>query len=617
MENKGATKLKRKITVLIISMLLFLGFFTYGAYRNMEKPVKEEKPPKVVENSSRLLENVWIIEGKDSEITYFYEDQKVTIETAMQLSSPIKEVVGDLAIENGLVHKVKLKPDTVSGKVISLDENSIQLEVDGVLQSYELSKQFHGYRRSDAMQSFSLANVLVGYNNVAFTLEDEEICAGIMEREAQVQNIRVLVRTSNFEELLHNAVVFTCTSDYTVKIGSKSNCYKAGKKITVKPNSKIMKSGRIVIIPDEEDGKVKLLNVDRTCGTPSYHGFIEIAKYEDKLTVINELSLEEYLYAVIPSEMPTNYGEEALKVQAVCARTYAYKQLLQNHYSNYGAHIDDSVASQVYNNIAEDKESIKAVKDTYGEVMLYENDIIEAYYFSTSWGCTADAKDVWIGDAASYLNGELQITKDSKKTMEDYDFSDEEAFKKFLTSKKIKTYDSGFPWYRWKTTIPADKLKESVEKSIEERYEANPNLILTLSGDVYVSKPVSSIGKIEGIEVANRTKNGLINEIIIKGSEATIKVCSEYNIRRFLAPLQCKIERSDKSEVDTLTMLPSAFFMVAKNEKGDGFTFSGGGYGHGVGMSQNGAKAMSEAGFNYSSILQHYYKGATLGNLYL
>lgn len=583
----------------------------------MEKPVKEEEPPKVVENSSKLLENVWIMEGKDSEITYFYEDQKVTIETAMQLSSPIKEVVGDLTIENGLVQKVKLKPDTVSGKVISLDENSIQLEVDGTLQSYELSKKFHGYRRSGEMKSFSLANVLVGYNNVAFTLEDEKICAGIMEREAQIQNIRVLVRTSNFEDLLHDAVVFTCTSDYTVKIGSKSNCYKAGKKITVKPNSKIMKSGRIVIIPDEEDGRVKLLNVDRTCGIPSYHGFVEIGKYEDKLTVINELSLEEYLYAVIPSEMPTNYGEEALKVQAVCARTYAYKQLLQNHYSNYGAHIDDSVASQVYNNIAEDKESIKAVKDTYGEVMLYENDIIEAYYFSTSWGCTADAKDVWIGDADSYLNGELQITNDSKETLENYDFSDEETFKKFLTSKKIKTYDSDFPWYRWKTTIPADKLKESLEKSIEERYEVNPNLILTLSGDVYVTKPVSSVGNIESIEVANRTKNGIINEAIIKGSDATIKVYSEYNIRRLLAPLQCKIKRGDKSEVDTLTMLPSAFFMVTKNDKDGSFTFSGGGYGHGVGMSQNGAKAMSEAGFNYSSILQHYYKGATLGNLYL
>ncbi|MBR3772768.1 MAG: hypothetical protein IKL07_10925, partial [Clostridium sp.] len=208
---------------MLISMLLFLGFFTYGAYRMIEKPVDEEKPPKVVENSSKLLENVWIIEGKDSEITYFYEDQKVTVETAMQLSEPIKEVIGDVTIEYGLVQKVKLKPDTVSGKVIALDENSVQLEMDGVLQSYQLSKQFQGYRKGETMKSFSLPNILVGYSNVNFALEDGEICAGIMAKEAQIQNIRVLIRTSDFKDLLHDAIVFTCTSDYTVKIGSESN----------------------------------------------------------------------------------------------------------------------------------------------------------------------------------------------------------------------------------------------------------------------------------------------------------------------------------------------------------------------------------------------------------
>lgn len=595
--------------------MLFLGFLVYGAYCIMEKPVEEDKPPVVVDNSSKVLENVWIMEGKDSEITYFYEDQKVIVKTAMKLSETIQDAIGDLTIEGGLVQKIKLKPDTISGKVIALEEGVIQLEVKGQLHSYQLSEQFQGYRLSETMGTFSIPNILVGYDNVEFTLENDEICAGIMLRDVEIQNIRVLIRTSNFEELTHDKVVFTCTSDYTVKFGSKSNCYKAGKKITVKPNSKIMKSGRIIIIPDDKDGKVKLLNVDRTCGNPGYHGIVEIGKYNSKLSVINELSLEEYLYAVIPSEMPTTYGEEALKVQAVCARTYAYKQLLQNSYSNYGAHIDDSVSSQVYNNIAEDKESIKAVKDTYGEIMLYENDIVEAYYFSTSWGCTADAKDVWIGEENGYLNGQLQITKDSEETMQDYDFSDEEAFRNFLNKKTIRTYDSGFPWYRWKTTISDEILQNALEKNIEARYEVNPSLILTLSNGTYVSKPISSVGKIEDIEVANRTKNGLVNAIIIKGSDATVKICSEYNIRLLLAPLKCPIERSDKSKVDSLTMLPSAFFMVTKND--GSFTFSGGGYGHGVGMSQNGAKAMSEASFNYSSILQHYYKGSTLGNLYL
>ena len=63
------------------------------------------------------------------------------------------------------------------------------------------------------------------------------------------------------------------------------------------------------------------------------------------LLIVNELPLEEYLYAVIPSEMPTYYGLEPLKVQAVCARSYAYKHLVANNLSKYGAHVDDSSIS--------------------------------------------------------------------------------------------------------------------------------------------------------------------------------------------------------------------------------------------------------------------------------
>ena len=64
-----------------------------------------------------------------------------------------------------------------------------------------------------------------------------------------------------------------------------------------------------------DDGKITISSIERAYGTPSYRGSIEIASYDDKLTIVNELPLEEYLYSVVPSEMPTSYGEEALKVQ--------------------------------------------------------------------------------------------------------------------------------------------------------------------------------------------------------------------------------------------------------------------------------------------------------------
>lgn len=609
--------MKRKVVVLLLSMLLFIGVFLYGALQNIDKPSEDKKPPEIETGSEQFLENVWIISGEGSEITYFNEGGTISVETEMELSESLSNVIGDLTLENGKVQKVKVKPELISGKVISINESTIQLEIDGKIQTYPLSSQFKVYRKKENLEALTIKNILVGYNNVDFVLGEEELCAGVMEREADIHNIRVLIRTSKFEDMLHDAITFTCTTDYTVQMGEAAKSYKAGKKITVKPSSKIMASGRIVIKPEKSSGKVKLLNVERTCKNPCYRGTLEISKYEDKLTAVNELSMEEYLYAVIPSEMPTDYGDEALKVQAVCARTYAYKQLMQNEYSQYGAHIDDSVASQVYNNIAEDKNSIKAVTDTYGEVLLYENDVIEAYYFSTSWGCTADAKDVWLSEETNYLEGQIQISKDSEETMDAYDFSNDKNFKEFLNSKTITTYDSTFPWYRWNVTVPAKKLQQSIEKNIKARYEVNPNLILTLNGGKYVSQPIESIGTVESIEIANRTKSGLVNEVVIKGSEAAVKVCSEYNIRLLLAPLDSVIKRSDKSKVDTLTMLPSAFFLLTKNEDEKAYTFKGGGYGHGVGMSQNGAKAMTDSGFNYNSILQHYYKGTTIGNLYL
>lgn len=609
--------MKKKVAVLLFSMLLFIGAFLYGAYINIEKPDKIKEDSGKGNTAETVLENVWIISGEESKITYFDEDQTVTVDTAMRLSEPLENVIGDITMKNGKVQKVKLKPERVSGKVITMDKDAIQIETDGVLHTYPLADSFKVYRNKDGLKSLTVQNVLVGYDNVEFALGDSELCAGIVEKEAEIHNIRVLIGSSDYKEILHEKLVFTCTSDYTVQSGKKVNSYKAGKKITMKTSNKLLKDGRVIIKPKKASGKIKLLNVTRISGIPCYRGTIEVAKYEDKLSVVNELTMEEYLYAVIPSEMPTDYGAEALKVQAVCARTYAYKQLIQNKFSQYGAHIDDSVASQVYNNIAEDKNSIQAVKDTYGEIILHDKDVIEAYYFSTSWGYTADAKDVWLGRETEYLEGQSQICKDSKEPEEAYDYSDEAEFKKFLKNKKLKTYDSSFPWYRWNVTIPAKDLKTSIEKSLKSRYETNPNLILTLSDGKYVSKPIESIGTVESIEVSNRTKSGLINEIIIKGSNASIKVYSEYNIRLLLAPLHVKIKRNDKNNVNGLNMLPSAFFYVTKNKEKDTFFFSGGGYGHGVGMSQNGAKSMVENGFNYSTILQHFYKDTTLGNLYL
>ena len=86
--------------------------------------------------------------------------------------------------------------------------------------------------------------------------------------------------------------------------------------------------------------------------------------------MINEIDIEDYLKKVVPSEMPVSFGVNALKCQAVCARSYAYTQLTNNYYSEYGAHIDDSVSFQVYNNTYDSAESDEAVIATDGMVTI-------------------------------------------------------------------------------------------------------------------------------------------------------------------------------------------------------------------------------------------------------
>lgn len=157
---------------------------------------------------------------------------------------------------------------------------------------------------------------------------------------------------------------------------------------------------------------------------------MEVRRYEEGYTLVNALPLETYLTAVVPSEMPSSYQIEALKAQAVCARSYAYIQLLRADLAKYGAHIDDSTAYQVYNKNTPTAESKRAVEETSGQVLTYEGNIIEAYYFSTSMGYT-DTAEIWnVEDLSSY--GYLKSACLNSSTF-DGDLSKEEDFLSYIS----------------------------------------------------------------------------------------------------------------------------------------------------------------------------------------
>ena len=606
---------------------------------------------KEVLDEATTFENAYIIHGEGNELTAFIDGVTKTFQLQAALTEKIDSIVGNITCQKGKVTGISIKPDMVSDKVLLANNQYIELENYGKV---EYDNNFKIYKVYGDLKMEQTNAILVGYTNTQFVLTDHKISAALITEPISATNIRVMIKTDNFKSLFHDSVTVTSKKAFTLYYGEESKSYKAKKEVTINTDSKYLAEGRIKIVSDDGETPITILSISRSQGNPSYRGSIEIGVTEKGLTIINELPIEEYLYAVLPSEMPASYGIEALKTQAVCARSYAYKQLLGNSYSQYGAHVDDSSSYQVYNNIAETKETVQAVKETYGQVIEYQGSVITAYYFSTSCGYTSSITDVWGGASEdAYLVGSFQgldgLTlaqiegkenqtgegkeTDSASSSGDesdesvdamgnsstlVDFSKESEFRKFLEKNSYDTLEDDFAWYRWSTELTYAQITEAVNNKLESRYEANPAYVLTkktTAGEVtYESEPIQTVGDVTGIEVKERKSSGIVTGLLIHGTKATVLVRTEYNIRSLLAPTASKVVRQDDSVVKNLSILPSAFFVFDSTE--EGIQITGGGYGHGVGMSQNGAKALADLGYPYEDIVAYYYKGTSLDNIY-
>lgn len=365
----------------------------------------------------------------------------------------------------------------------------------------------------------------------------------------------------------------------------------------------------IYIIPDATSGKISLHSVERSHGTPSYRGILEIRLMEEGLVVINQLLLEEYLYAVVPSEMPANYPLEALKAQAICARTYAYSHMLHPGLPQFGAHVDDSTGFQVYNNITEQASTTIAVNETAGQLLYTTEGLASTYYYSTSCGFGSD-EHVWKSEydvELAHVTAKQIGTSQGVYTPEN--MCQEEVFRQYIQNPQQEDFEKDEPWYRWSyevQEIDSDALLSILQK----RYDANPQLVLMWDGEQFISCKPEKIGDIRNIEIVKRNAGGVADELLIEGSEASYKVVSELFIRYVLCDGKTQVLRQDGSLVDMSSLLPSAFFAIDIKKDGKqvtGYTLTGGGFGHGAGMSQNGAKNMALNGYTATQILENFF----------
>lgn len=379
-------------------------------------------------------------------------------------------------------------------------------------------------------------------------LLNEAVTLSLMEQETEPakeeaeprkeKTIRVVLMDSSYESYYHPSVTVLTQ----------------GERKTYTPQSDALLEGPL-ILPEEEEG-ICVESLQRQEGAPVYQGTLEIHKREQGLVLVNELPLEEYLKAVVPSEMPSTYEKEALMAQAVCARTYACKQMEERRMKEYGGDVDDSVNFQVYGNIASRESTAQAVELTRGKVLCQDGMLIQAYYFSTSSGVTS-TDEVWgATEAASYL--------------------------KSVTC----TFDQESPWSAWQVSIPWDVLKERAKNWLGE-------------------------DALKTLEITRKNQSGAVTGLRIAGENQEHTLQEEYSIREFLSPKGISLTQKNGNTEEGGNLLPSAYFtmdVVPDTE----VRIQGKGYGHGVGMSQNAANEMALEGYSYEEILRYFFNNVEI-----
>lgn len=590
----------------------------------------------------RELVNVWIMEVEETGIRVFEEGQERTYGFAEGVVVPVeyREQVADVTLVDELVSQVVCKTHKVNGKVLAVDAGGVEIQGFGYLP---FTEDYKGYRLYDVLTMCGPQDVVIGYDFADFVVENGKICSILLVKEAVMEYIRVLIRTGDYQALLHETITFTCDTDFTVEYGAYGQrvqeMHQAGEVCSIGGDSVMFHDdgetegaagaaegfGRVRIVPGALTGKVILQNVSRSQGMPAYRGTFEIVKTQGKLAVINEVLLEEYLYSVVPSEMPASYPKEALKAQAICARTYAYRHMLHAGLAQYGAHVDDSTGYQVYNNIAEQEAATTAVKETFGQVLFAEDGSpAETYYYSTSCGIGSD-EDVWNtepGGSPTYLSPQ-PISRMNRTTDRDVSLAqmlmEEDKFAEFIHVKNEADYEAEEPWYRWSYTV-VDLDEDMLRNRLLQRYNVNTQRVLTQGKDgEFVSRPIGEWKTVKDIRIVSRGPGGIARELLIETDKDVYKVLTEYNIRYVLCDTATKVLRQDGSQANASSLLPSAYCVVepvVEDKRVTGYIIVGGGYGHGVGMSQNGAGNMAEEGMRAEGILVFFYQGCQVRSIY-
>lgn len=397
----------------------------------------------------------------------------------------------------------------------------------------------------------------------------------------------------------------------------------------------------------------------------SYRGDLEIGVYGGQLYLVNELPMEQYLYSVVGSEVPASWPEESLKAQAVAARSYATVQT-QTATKFKVADVVDSTLSQAYNGVGSESKSVNAAVDaTSGEILEQGGKAVEALFSSNAGGVTSDPTEVW-NSGGSNLFSSVPSESDSAAAAnlkKWYHVALADGTIGYVREDNVKDKGTDATGFR-KMTVTAQSTKVRplplIQSAVSELSKMNPGdealvlevvsesstyewirgpytssqLLTSLKGRTTTKLPAT----IQTIQISQRGPSGRATELKINGSKIDVKYPDMF--RSALSGLPSTL--FDVVSADAYTVITNAtaskgglsaakltigasahasalsrsLASIGTNtsavSSGTGFFFVGRGNGHGLGLSQWGAKGLADEGETYEDILLHYYNNVEL-----
>ena len=548
--------------VLVLLVCTAMVFLIAGTRRWNQASITDDTQAGEEMQLEGTLVNAYIVSCGKDHILVHYQGMDYTFSGTLETDYT---GVADLEVAHGQIQCVYAKVSGIEGMLNRYTEEIVQVSGYGEL-SYDGELPVYVLQNESFVGEKKLSDLVIGASDVRLVVAEGKACALIQYRQENFENIRVLIK--NKDDITYSKLYLTSDKAYTVG----STKIKAKKVTDIAKLLGDAKEGEEVLISSGQ-GMLYLCDKKGTYQTKGYEGDFLVTRKGDGYVLVNELPIETYLRYVLPSEMPTYFSYEALKAQAVCARTFAYKQMRQNAYAEYGANLDDSTAYQVYHASSTYEVTDQAVRDTEGIVITKDGALIDCYYYSTSPGYSENL-EVWDARSPEYLQAENHT---KEKTI---DLSKKKAFHAFI-NREPDSYDVKSPYYRWSATISADL-------GMDAEY-----------------------GRLEKITVNDRSASGYVLSLTVTFEHGERTYGKENEIRFALGKYVKSVTLSDGSTRSVPGSVPSACFEVISQKDGV-IELKGGGFGHGIGMSQYGADAMGSEGKSWQEIIAFYYKDTEL-----